>query len=83
MFDSLLNIQSADERAIEEAIKAVWKSLYSLRAIQSRLRYHISEDKAAMGVLIQEMIPSEASFVIHTSNPVNLHALLAGGQRDR
>ena len=70
LFDSILNVQSSESRSIGEAIKAVWKSLYSRRALQSRIKFKISEEKAAMALLIQEMIPSDYSFIIHTTNPV-------------
>ena len=70
LFDSILNVQSSEEATICEAIKSVWRSLYSRRAIQSRLKYKIREEKSAMAILIQQMIPSDVSFIIHTENPV-------------
>ena len=70
LFDSILNVQSAEEGTIVDAIKAVWRSLYSRRALQSRIKYKIKEEKAAMAVLIQQMIPADASFILHTTNPV-------------
>ena len=71
LFDSILNIHINDQKAICDAIKGVWSSLYSKRAVQSRYKYKIKQEFAAMGILIQEMIPSDFSFIIHTSNPVN------------
>ncbi len=72
LFDSILNVQSSDESVIAEALKEVWRSLYSRRAMQSRLKYKINEEKASMAILIQEMISADASFIIHTTNPVPL-----------
>ena len=72
LFRSELNIPSSNHRAICDAIKEVWKSLYSQRAVQSRLKYGIRQEIAAMAVLIQEMISAEYSFIMHTSNPVIL-----------
>ena len=70
LFDSILNVIASDEKGIADAIRNVWKSLYSKRAIQSRFKYRINQEYAAMGILVQEMILSDYSFIIHTSNPV-------------
>ncbi len=70
LFDSILNIPSNDEAAVCDAIKGVWKSLYSRRAVQSRIKYRLKQEIAAMAVLVQEMIFADYSFIIHTANPV-------------
>jgi len=70
LFDSILNIPAGDESQISDAIKTVWKSLYSRRAVQSRIKYRLKQEIAAMAILIQEMIPSDYSFIMHTTNPV-------------
>lgn len=70
LFDSVLNIISSDERGIADAIRNVWESLYSKRAVQSRFKYGIRQELAGMAVLVQEMVASEYSFIAHTSNPV-------------
>eukprot|EP00826_Nyctotherus_ovalis_P063611 TRINITY_DN9331_c0_g1_i12.p2 TRINITY_DN9331_c0_g1~~TRINITY_DN9331_c0_g1_i12.p2 ORF type:complete len:161 (-),score=54.24 TRINITY_DN9331_c0_g1_i12:523-1005(-) len=70
LFYSQLNVPSKSVKEICGAIKAVWKSLYSRRAVQSRRKYGVKQEVAAMAVLVQEMVLAEYSFIIHTSNPV-------------
>ena len=70
LFDSILNVNSSSIDQIIHAIQQVWISLYSKRAILNRIQYHIQQQNAQMSVLIQQMIHSELSFIIHTKNPV-------------
>lgn len=72
LFYSQLNVPSKNIKEICGAIKAVWKSLYSRKAVQSRLKYGIEQEAAAMAVIVQEMVLAECSFIIHTSNPVSI-----------
>jgi phosphoglucan,water dikinase len=72
LFYSQLNVPSKNIKEISSAIKSVWKSLYSRKAVQSRRKYGIRQEVAAMGVLVQEMVLAECSFIIHTFNPVLL-----------
>jgi phosphoglucan,water dikinase len=56
---------------VEEALKKVWASLWSRRAVLSRNNSHVPHDKVHMAVLIQEMITPDYSFIIHTVNPIS------------
>jgi alpha-glucan,water dikinase len=58
-----------------ERIKQVWASLWNDRAYFSRQATGFPHDRASMAVLIQEVVPAEYAFVIHTVNP-------ATGNRD-
>jgi alpha-glucan,water dikinase len=55
-------------------IKQVWASLWNDRAYFSRRSNGVSHDSVAMAVLIQELVPAEYAFVIHTVNPANGNA---------
>jgi alpha-glucan,water dikinase len=50
-------------------IKQVWASLWNDRAWFSRQATGFPHDRASMAVLIQEVVPAEYAFVIHTVNP--------------
>jgi pyruvate,water dikinase len=58
---------------IEQLLTAVincWASLWTARAIGYRIRNHISHEEAALAVIVQEMVQSEASGVLFTANPL-------------
>jgi phosphoglucan, water dikinase len=81
LHESVINILP-DE--VDDAIKRVWASLWTGRAIQSRRTAGICHADAHMAVLIQELVSSEFSFVLHTTNPVSqrsseLHAEIVVG----
>ena len=66
--DTYLNVVG-----IEQLLAAVincWSSLWTARAIGYRIRNHIRHDEAALAVIVQEMIQSEASGVLFTANPL-------------
>jgi pyruvate,water dikinase len=69
--DSLLEIRGA--AATQEAIRAVWASLYSERAVAYRLRHGRSNAAARMAVVIQRMLAPTASGVLFTADPVTGH----------
>ena len=52
-----------------ERIKQVWASKWNERAYLSRKAQSIPHENLFMAVLIQEVMPAEYSFVIHTANP--------------
>jgi len=68
LYDSVLNVFPSD---VSSAVRAVWSSLWTRRAALSRLEAGVPHDQAHMAVLIQEMLVSDFSFVLHTVNPVN------------
>ncbi len=59
------------EDAITSNIKKVWASVWNERAYLSRFSRKLTIDKVRMGVLIQNVIPADYSFIIHTRNPVS------------
>ena len=68
LYDSIANVKPS---AIDDALRRVWASLWSRRAIISRERAGIPHHAAQMAVLIQEMISPDYAFVLHTANPIN------------
>lgn len=52
-------------------IKRVWASKWNERAYYSRKSRGIPHDSIYMAVLIQETVPADYSFVIHTANPIS------------
>lgn len=72
LFDSYLGIENIQNNKVEikNNICKVWASLFTLRGIIARRNNKIPSSIARMGVLVQEMIDPEFSFVIHTVNPI-------------
>jgi phosphoglucan,water dikinase len=68
IFDSVPNVIPS---AAAVAIKKVWSSLRSGRAVREIRNAGVPQDKIYMAALIQEMIVPDFSFLIHTMNPVN------------
>lgn len=52
-------------------IKQVWASKWNDRAVLSRQRMGIPHEDLSMAVLIQQVVPADYAFVIHTVNPIN------------
>ena len=50
-------------------IKQVWASKWNDRAFLNRTRMQIPHDRLFMAVLIQQVVPAEYAFVLHTRNP--------------
>jgi phosphoglucan, water dikinase len=67
LYDTAANV-SPDR--VGDAIKSVWASLWTTRAVVSRVRLGIPHREAHMAVLIQEMVVPDYSFIMHTVNPV-------------
>ena len=71
LYDSVLHLDASNVTQVAEGIKSVWASLYTRRAVLSRHKAGIqSQSTACMAVLVQKMIPSEFSFVLHTEDPI-------------
>jgi pyruvate,water dikinase len=66
--DTYLNVIGEEE--ILKAVVNCWSSLWTARAIGYRMRNHIQQDEVALAVIVQEMVPSEASGVMFTANPL-------------
>lgn len=67
--DTYLNV--VGDEALLEAIVNCWSSLWTARAIGYRARNDIPQEDLALAVVVQEMVPSEASGVLFTANPLN------------
>ncbi len=58
------------EAAVAGALARCWASLYNDEAISYRARLGISEDAAAMGVVVQRMVNAHAAGVMFTRSPL-------------
>ena len=67
--DTYLNIVGMEQ--LLTAVINCWSSLWTARAIGYRIRNHINHDEAALAVIVEEMIQSEASGVLFTANPLS------------
>lgn len=59
-----------DWEAAWNRIQQVWASKWNERAYLSRRRMNIPHDRLLMAVLIQQVVPADYAFVIHTVNPI-------------
>ncbi len=66
--DTYLNVQGAD--ALLKAVVDCWSSLWTARAIGYRARALISPGEMQLAVVVQKMIPCQASGVLFTANPL-------------
>jgi phosphohistidine swiveling domain-containing protein len=66
--DTFLNVISDD--ALLEAVVNCWSSLWTARAIGYRARNGIPHEGVTLAVVVQEMVPAEASGVLFTANPL-------------
>jgi pyruvate,water dikinase len=66
--DTYLNVMGAEK--LLEAVIQCWASLWTARAIGYRIRNGIDHGQAALAVVVQEMVQSEASGVLFTANPL-------------
>jgi pyruvate,water dikinase len=69
--DTFLNVVGFD--ALLRAVVDCWASLWTARAIGYRMRNEIPREGLALAVAVQRMIPSEASGVLFTANPLTGH----------
>ena len=66
--DTYLNVIGVGQ--VLEAVIHCWSSLWTARAIGYRIRNGIDHKEAALAVIVQEMVQSEASGVLFTANPL-------------
>ena len=66
--DTFLNVRG--DEALLSAVKACWASAYGERALAYRRQHGLPLDPVVMEVIIQAMIPAQASGVIFTVDPV-------------
>ncbi|WP_420641006.1 PEP/pyruvate-binding domain-containing protein [Candidatus Leptofilum sp.] len=67
--ETFLNVQGKD--ALLNAVKMCWASLWTARAIAYRLRQKIDPNSVSLAVVVQQLVPAEASGILFTANPVN------------
>jgi pyruvate, water dikinase len=63
LHDSFLQVPAG---GVLEAVKKVWASLFSPAALVYRRQMNMLQEEAAMAALVQEIVPSRASGVIHS-----------------
>lgn len=69
LYDSYGAIDPKDRGELELYIKKVWSSLWNERAFFDREENGIEHRDVGMAVLVQQMVPAEYSFVVHTRDP--------------
>ena len=67
--ETYLNISGV--KAVQEAVKRCWASLWTGRAIAYRLQHNVDQSTVALAVVVQELIPAEAAGILFTANPLN------------
>lgn len=65
--DSLLNVNGPDE--VCDAVRACFASLWTRRALAYRARHDQARQQVALAVVVQKMVPADASGVMFTANP--------------
>lgn len=83
-YKSFLNVKG--EEALLSAVKECWASLWSQGVIEYRKKMGIENENIKMAVLVQEMIPAEASGVLFIEEKMVIEAvwglgdILVGGE---
>jgi phosphoenolpyruvate synthase/pyruvate phosphate dikinase len=71
LYDSFGGINPDNLEQLGKYIKEVWASVWNDRAYWDRKYNGIDHKKVFMAVLVQEMVNSNYSYVMHTVNPAN------------
>ena len=66
--DSFLNV--GGRRALVDAVRRCWASLWTARAIGYRLEHQVSADGLALAVVVQRLVEADAAGVMFTADPV-------------
>ncbi|MEV0822789.1 PEP/pyruvate-binding domain-containing protein [Nonomuraea rubra] len=66
--DTYLNV--VGERAVLDAVRRCWGSLWTERAVAYRARLGIDDDDVRIAVVVQSMVEAETAGVMFTANPV-------------
>ncbi|HEX9135132.1 MAG TPA: PEP/pyruvate-binding domain-containing protein [Ktedonobacteraceae bacterium] len=53
-----------------DAVKRCWASLWTARAIGYRARHGIASQDVSLAVVVQELVPADASGIMFTANPL-------------
>ena len=62
--------QHPRRRRLLDAVKRCWASLWNPRAVAYRDEHGVSHDDVALAVVVQELVPADASGVLFTADPV-------------
>jgi pyruvate,water dikinase len=57
--------------ALLTAVQHCWASLWTARALDYRTRQHIDPSSVSLAVVVQIMVPAEASGILFTANPLS------------
>jgi phosphohistidine swiveling domain-containing protein len=66
--ETYLNMHGA--AMVLEAVKRCWASLWTARAIGYRARHGIAPQDVSLAVVVQALVPADASGILFTANPV-------------
>lgn len=66
--ETYLNVRG--ERALLEAVKRCWSSLWTARAMAYRARQGIDPATVSLAVVVQALVPADAAGVLFTANPL-------------
>ncbi len=72
--ETYLNIRG--ETRVLDAVKRCWASLWTARAIGYRARQGIAPQDVSLAVVVQELVPADASGILFTADPMT-------GSRDK
>lgn len=67
--ESYLNVRG--EQAVLDAVQRCWAGLWTARALEYRTRQRIDPSAVSLAVVIQVMVPAEASGILFTANPMS------------
>jgi len=67
--DTYLNVRS--QSPLLDAVQRCWSSLWTPRALDYRLRQGIDPSAVSLAVVVQVMVPAEASGIMFTANPIS------------
>jgi len=67
--DTYLNVRG--KTALLDAVQRCWSSLWTPRALEYRARQGIDPSTVSLAVVVQVMVPAEASGIMFTANPIN------------
>jgi phosphohistidine swiveling domain-containing protein len=67
--DTYLNVRGRS--ALLDAVQRCWSSLWTPRALDYRLRQGIDPSAISLAVVVQVMVPAEASGIMFTANPIS------------
>lgn len=67
--DTYLNVRG--QSALLRAVQKCWSSLWTARALDYRTRQKIAPSSVSLAVVVQVMVPAEASGIMFTANPLN------------